>query len=99
MITILAIVITNIAFMRFLSEPGAYLPQEHKVSESVTILKLDALNSVINDSVKYPLNGGIALSFDKTFHEMTHGVIRPRLNETSMDPDLLQGYANDHEAS
>ena len=91
MVIILAIVTANIFMMCFLSEPGAYLPKEqHKVSESVASLaRLDIASTVINDSVKYPLIGGTSLSFEKTFHELTHGVIRPRLNETSIDLDVF----------
>ena len=58
------------------------------MSESVTLLRLDLASAVINDSVLYPYTGQSASSFSQTFHELTHGVVRPRLNETSMDPEL-----------
>ena len=75
------------------------MPQELKVSETVTLVRHETASAFINDSVLYPLNGGAsALSFDRTFHELSHGVVRPRLNESSMDPDLLAGL-NDLETS
>lgn len=98
MFFILILNTVNITLMCFLSEPGAYLPQEIKISESVTLVKVEQACSIFNDSVLYPLTGGTALSFSRTFHEITNGVIRPRLNETNMDPELLR-EADDLEAS
>ena len=68
------------------------------MSDSVTLLKLDTVGAYFNDSVMYPMTGGTALSFSHTYHELTNSVVRPRLNESTIDPDLIRG-AHDLEAS
>ena len=68
------------------------------MSDSVMLVRVDQASALINDSIKYPFNGGTALSFNRTYHERIHGVIRPRLNETCMDPEMLRGL-NDLETS
>ena len=64
----------------------------------MTLVRIDQVSAIINDSIKYPFNGGTSLSFSRTFHERTYGVVRPRLNETCMDPEMLRGL-NDLETS
>lgn len=98
MLFLLTLNFINITLMCFLGEPGSYLPQEVKVSESVTLVKVEQACAIINDSVLYPLNGGTAVSFSRTYHELQNSVARPRLNETNMDPELLR-EADDLEQS
>ena len=87
MIIILAIVFTNMGLMLLLPDPGAYLPSVKKVSDNITLVDVGDANQVVNDSVMNSMNGFSAF-FGKTYHEKTYQVTRPRLNETSMDPDL-----------
>ena len=90
MIIIDAIVLLNILLTCFLSEPGAYLPSAVKVSESVTLVRLEN-DQVINDTVVHMISG-CSMSFSRTFHELNYGVERPRLNQTSIDPDLCKPH-------
>ena len=69
-----------------LASPGAFLPKAVKLSQNVTLLKLEA-NSIINESIWNPI-GGFSTSFKRSFYERKFGVERPRLNETNIDPDL-----------
>ena len=44
---------------------------------------------MINDSVVNPV-AGFSTSFSLTYHELENGVERPRLNESSIDPDFFR---------
>ena len=88
MVITIILCIMNIGLTCALSEPGAYLPDAVKLSENVTLLRLDNISQVINDSVMNP-GPGHNDSFQRTHFEITNNVERTRLNETNMDPDLL----------
>lgn len=74
--------------------PGTYLPQAVKLSHNVTILKVDNVNQALNESVMNPV-AGFGASFDLTYFEKKHGLQRPRLNETNIDPDIIKDGSND----
>ena len=42
----------------------------------------------------YP-HSGFGASFDVSYFEKVHGVQRPRLNETNLDPDIIRGGGAD----
>ena len=86
---ILAILGTsNICLTLMLAEPGTFLPRAVTLSKNVTLLRLENLENVINESVYCPTR--FATSFSKTYTEHQLGVERPRLNETNMDPDTCK---------
>lgn len=90
LILILAMISINICLCYFLSEPGLYLPDVIKISDSTTtFVNLDNTDHIFNDII---LNNssitGHSASFTRTFHERYFGVQRPRLNESSMDSNL-----------
>ena len=94
-----ALALSTLILSCFLIEPGTFLPKSVKLSENVTLLKTDALNQIINDSVQNNVSG-FSLSFSRTYIEKIRGVERPRLNETSMDPDFyMAGDDDDDEKS
>ena len=64
----------------------------------MTLLKLKTLEHVINESIHYPV-GGYSATYSKTYIEKLLGVERPRLNETSVDPDILKDISVDGSGS
>ena len=52
-----ALALLTLLLSCFLMEPGKFLPKSVKLSENVTLLKTDALNQVINDSVQNNISG------------------------------------------
>lgn len=74
-----------------LSEPGTFLPRTVKLSANVTLQKLETLEHIINESIHYPA-AGYSATYTKTYIEKMLGVERPRLNETSVDPDLFKDF-------
>ena len=89
MIVTITLCFVNIALTLALSDPGAFLPAAAKISENVTLLRLDNLSLLINESVMNAVPG-FSTSFQLTHFERTNNVERPRLNETNMDPDVLK---------
>ena len=85
---------SNFVLCFFLIEPGTYLPQAVKLSHNVTILKFDNVNLALNESVMNPV-AGFGASFDLTYFEKKHGLQRPRLKETNIDPDIIKVGSND----
>lgn len=76
-----------------LPEPGLYLPRAIKLSQNVTLLKLET-EQVFNESYHYPVIGQSA-TYSRTYIEKVLGVERPRLNDTSIDPDILKNFSVD----
>jgi len=91
---------SNFALSFCLVAPGTYLPQAVKLSLNVTLLKVDNVNQAINESIMNPV-AGFGASFDLTYFEKIHGMQRPRLNETNIDPDMIRDgtFGGDHSGS
>ena len=94
MIATVVLCIINIGLTCCLSEPGAFLPDAVKLSANVTLLRLENVSPVINDSIMNAIPG-FKTSFQRTHFEIENDVERTRLNETNMDPDMLKEFGDD----
>ena len=74
----------NFGLSTFTGAPGKYLPKAIAVSDNVTWLKTINLSYSLKRSL-IDCNS----TFDLTYHERVHGVQRPRLNETNVDPRII----------
>jgi hypothetical protein len=102
---VVLIVLFSLSFLtaQFLPKPGHFLPAVKKTSANTSVL-VDPANrhAVVIDQVdalvKTPslINSfnGRAMPFNKVYAEIKQGVQRPRLNETSTDPNLLMHLTN-----
>lgn len=93
MFVTIALCIINIGLTCCLSEPGAFLPDAVKLSANVTLLRLENVSHVINDSIMNSIPG-FNTSFQRTHFEIENNVERTRLNETNMDPDMLKEFGD-----
>jgi len=80
----------NLGLSFLVGAPGKYLPKAKAVSDNVTHLKTANLSY----SLKRTLINCNA-TFDLTYHERIHGVQRPRLNETNVDPRIIAAVDDD----
>lgn len=78
----------NAAMMTYVGAPESFLPKAVKLSKNVTILKLETVNQVINDTIQNSMYG-YSMNYSITYFEKINNVERPRLNETNLDPGLL----------
>lgn len=78
----------NVALAVYLGVPEAFLPKAIKLSQNVTLLKLETVNQVINDPIQISMHG-YSMNYSLTYFEKINNVERPRLNETNLDPGLL----------
>ena len=76
-------------FTMMLPEGGAYLPKIVKVTESVSIMQVEPIAATIHDTVLMMPNIH-TMTFHETFREKVSGTQRPRINESCIDPDLLE---------
>ena len=85
-----AMAIISFGLCYWLSEPGKFLPSTASLPEHASLLKLNALEHILGESIHYPA-AGYSASFKKTYVEKLLEVERPRLNETNVDPQILKG--------
>lgn len=78
----------NAGLAIYLGAPETFLPKAIKLSQNVTLLKMETVNQVINDTIQIP-NLGYSMNYSVTYFEKINNVERPRLNETNIDPGLL----------
>ena len=71
-----------------LPEGGKFLQKAVQVSESVTVMDVAPLQHTIHESILM-ISNMHTMTFNETFREKRLGAQRPRLNESRIDPDLL----------
>ena len=81
----------SLAVSFVLPEGGRFLQAVNKISVSVTQIDISNVDAYqLNESIALRLPGH-GLMFNETYREHKGGVSRPRLNDSSLDPDLLFG--------
>lgn len=71
-----------------LPEGGKYLQPVVKLTDNVTVMDVVPVQQVINDTLFMPANVH-TMGFNETFREKATGAQRARINESCIDPDML----------